>query len=524
MHLRGTRQARTGVLVLALIAALLVADAQLAGANVGRTLFAHSHSRSPRVAAAHPMIRTPTVRPGRKRPNIVFILTDDLSNNLLRYMPHVRALERRGMRFTNYTVSNSLCCPSRSSIFTGELPHNTGVRTNTFPSGGYTAFQDHGDARKTFAVRVHTAGYRTGFFGKYMNGYSPNVHPKNPPGWDAWGGVNGGGYRGYHYTMSIDGTLHHFGDKPRDYMTTVLDRLGRRFISGSVKHHRKFLLELATFAPHFPAVPAPRDEHRFTRLRAPHGVTWNDVPANAAPWLASRPGLTRKQIIRCNKSYRSRVQSVQAVDRMVGDLEGTLKRSHQLHRTVFVFSSDNGFHIGDYALTPGKLLAFDTDINVPLIVAGPRIRPGSVNRDLVQNIDIAPTFIRLAGGHFPNSQVDGHSFVPLLHGTRIPWRTLAVVEHTWPGHNDSDPDEQGIPAGDPPSYTALRGTNFTYVRYQHYAAADTQEYYNRVWDPHELDNVYRWLSKKEKRALERETASLTSCAGYDDCWAASEPK
>src|SRR5689334_22832314 len=84
-------------------------------------------------------------------PNIILVLTDDLSMNLVRYMPTLQALQHRGMTFTNYTVTNSLCCPSRASIFTGEFPHNTGVLSNTAPSGGYAAFQAHGDQTHTFA-------------------------------------------------------------------------------------------------------------------------------------------------------------------------------------------------------------------------------------------------------------------------------------------------------------------------------------------------------------------------------------
>ncbi len=528
MHLPGSRRARTGSLaIVAVTVALLGAGVLPAGAKTGSTdVYAHSHDRSPLLEAVHDRGLTGPAwvkKVSDDRPNIVFVLTDDLSQNLIRYMPHVRALQRRGMTFTNYTVSNSLCCPSRASIFTGELPHNTGVRTNTAPNGGYAAYQAHGDAAKSFAVRVRRAGYRTAFFGKYFNEYSPRLEPKNPPGWDRWGAVNGRGYSGYHYAMSLDGKIRRFGGKPRAYMTTVLDHFGQHFITSSVLNHRKFLLEVSTFAPHFPATPAPQDEDRFPDLRAPHSLKWNNVPMNAPPWLQTRHGLTADQIARCNKSFRSRVLAVQGVDRMVGHLENTLARWGELNNTMFVFSSDNGFHIGDYALTPGKLLAFDTDVNVPLIVAGPSVARGSVNNDLVQNIDFAPTFARLAGAHFPKADVDGHSFEPLLHGKNVPWRTLAVVEHTWPKHNDSDPDEQGIPAGNPPSYTAIRAQDYTYVRYQHYAAADTQEYYDRADDPQELHNIYGSLDYFTRLRLRDEVNQLTSCAGYDSCWRAGEP-
>ena len=105
------------------------------------------------------------------RPNIVFILTDDLSTNLIRFMPHVRAMERDGLTFRNYFVSDSLCCPSRASIFTGDFPHDTGVLANAGPQGGIGAFDRHGDERLSFVMALHQAGYLTAMVGKYLNRY-----------------------------------------------------------------------------------------------------------------------------------------------------------------------------------------------------------------------------------------------------------------------------------------------------------------------------------------------------------------
>ncbi|HZE18460.1 MAG TPA: sulfatase-like hydrolase/transferase, partial [Mycobacterium sp.] len=95
------------------------------------------------------------------RPNIVFVLTDDLSMNLLRFMPHVQAMQRHGLTFGNYFVSDSLCCPSRASIFSGNFPHDTGVYTNVGSNGGFDVFHLRGEERHTFAVALQRAGYRT---------------------------------------------------------------------------------------------------------------------------------------------------------------------------------------------------------------------------------------------------------------------------------------------------------------------------------------------------------------------------
>src|SRR5690242_8025536 len=111
-------------------------------------------------------------RASASRPNIVFILTDDLSNNLVPYMPHVLQLAHAGTSFSRYYVVDSLCCPSRASIFTGEYPHDDGVYTNAGADGGYNTFVRHNDPQKSFAVTLRAAGYRTAIMGKFLNGYT----------------------------------------------------------------------------------------------------------------------------------------------------------------------------------------------------------------------------------------------------------------------------------------------------------------------------------------------------------------
>src|SRR5512136_398806 len=132
------------------------------------------------------VLGAPAARPSgkgtpAKRANIVFILTDDLATNLLPYMPNVLAMEKEGTSFVNYFVTDSLCCPSRSSIFTGKLPHNTGVFTNTRPDGGYEVFVERGNEPLTFAVALQRGGYKTAMLGKYLNGYYPSQNGRETP-------------------------------------------------------------------------------------------------------------------------------------------------------------------------------------------------------------------------------------------------------------------------------------------------------------------------------------------------------
>jgi N-acetylglucosamine-6-sulfatase len=107
---------------------------------------------------------------GGRRPNIVFVLTDDLSENLVRYMPHVLQMQRSGVSFSNYFVTDSLCCPSRASILTGRYPHDTRVFDNSPPEGGYSVFRERGEEQETFALALQREGYRTALMGKYLNG------------------------------------------------------------------------------------------------------------------------------------------------------------------------------------------------------------------------------------------------------------------------------------------------------------------------------------------------------------------
>lgn len=440
------------------------------------------------------------------RTNVVFVLTDDLSMSLVQYMPNVQALAKEGTTFTGYTVTDSLCCPSRSSILTGRFPHNTGVFTNSGRDGGFHVFQEQQE-RDTFATTLRDNGYRTAMMGKYLNGYQPGEHGVRP-GWSEWD-VAGGGYHQYNYDLNENGVVKHYGKAPEDYLTTVVQGKATSFITAAAEAGEPFLLEVATFSPHGPFTPAPQDEQAFPGLKAPRGPSFDQLPAEAPPWLASREPLTAKEIATIDTSYRKRAQSVRSIDRMIGSLRQTLETTGVAGRTVVVFSSDNGFHLGEHRLAGGKQTAFDHDAHVPLVMAGPGVRKGASVGATVQNIDLRPTFEEL-GGLTPGPAVDGRSLVPLLRdGRAVGWKKVGLVEHHGPNRAADDPDRQTPAAGNPPTYAALRGPDYTYVEYE----GGAKEYYDRTTDPHELANTAAKLPAARAAELHATLEKLRACKG-----------
>jgi arylsulfatase A-like enzyme len=326
--------------------------------------------------------------------------------------------------------------------------------------------------------------------------------------------VAGNGYQEYGYALNQDGRLVAHGYQPRDYLTDVIARRGVRFIAAA--RRRPFLLELATFAPHSPFVPAPRDIGRFPRVRAPRDPSF-DVMNTAAPaWLSHYAALTRAQIALIDSDFRLRVEAVQAVDRMIGQLEDELRRRGLARDTYLVFSSDNGLHMGEHRLLPGKLTAFDTDIRVPLIVVGPGVPRGREVPALVQNTDLAPTFLGLAGQPVPPG-VEGRSLIPFLRGRHVRgWRHAVLIEHRGPDVTPSDPDLPTQGAGNPDSYEAIRTATRLYVEY----VDGEREVYDLRTDPWELDNLQAGVAAPLASVLHRTLADVASCHSGAACWRA----
>jgi arylsulfatase A-like enzyme len=448
-----------------------------------------------------------------QKPNIIFILTDDYASNLVDFMPNLKAMQGEGVTFGNYYVSNSLCCPSRSSIFTGMLPHNNGVRTNTKPNGGYEVFMQQSDDKKSFCVALQNAGYKTAMMGKFLNGYLPRKHGPLP-GWSDWF-VSGAGYRNFNYDVNRNGEVLHYGNAPGDYLTDVLSARTDSLIRAWKDH--PFFIEIASFTPHAPFIPAPRHEKLFDDAKAPRTPAFNKQADSTAPgWMRKLKPLDTNQINRIDNIFRNRLRCVQSIDEMLGNIRKTLNETGGAANTYIFFSSDNGYHLGDYSMLQGKQTPFDIDIRVPLIANGPRVAKGKLQEAIVSNIDLAPTFAALAGVQL-SGEPDGRNIEHLLlekNTEKINWRNFAIIEHSRVTYDVNDPDRQEAEDGRLPSYTAIRFHDLLYVEYEtgEICCYDTKK------DQYELQNIASALPKSLKTKLHTLLLAAKKCGGKDGCW------
>ncbi len=458
--------------------------------------------------------------PAGSKPNIVFILTDDMRADDVQYMPKLKALiADQGMTFSNFFVTDSLCCPSRSSIQRGEYVHNHQVLGNSAPTGGWQKFYALGNQNSTIGTWLQSGGYKTALMGKYLNGYPDSVAENYvPPGWDEWDSPSKGGYEEFDYTLNENGTLKQYGHNPQDYLVDVMSNKAVAFIDQNVQAKQPFFMYLATFAPHQPATPAPRYADAFPGIKAPRPPDFNQADVSTKPqFIKNLPLLTDKQIQAIDDLYRLRAQSLQAVDDMIANVVDKLKATGQLDNTYIFFTSDNGFHLGNKRMELGKQTAYETDIKVPLMVRGSGIAAGKTNDQLTMEVDFAPTFAQLAGVQPPDF-VDGRSLLTLLKGdptVHLPnWRTGALIEH-YAGSDEpfmSQFELQQTKAGGKaaiPTYQAVRTQYYTYVEY----TTGEKELYDLRTDPYELTNIYSKADPNLLKQLASMLDGLRKCSG-----------
>lgn len=450
------------VLVVAIGATIVTAQAAAAPVSPLQAGAAGAPAAAGEVSAGAPAAEA------ERRPDIVLILTDDQRLDTLWAMPTVQSeLVAKGIEFPNGYVSNPLCCPSRAAILTGRYSHGNGVYTNhpKQPYGGFPALRD----RSTVATWLHGGGYRTGLFGKYLNGYSGTYVP---PGWDKWFVTYDNGAF-YDYTASADGQLRTFGSDPADYGTDVLARRATDFIR-STDPARPMFLYFGPHAPHGPATPGPGDKKAFSDLPRWRPMSYDEANVSDKPAYIQKRDLLAETSARVVDRFRlSQYRSLLAVDRAVSEILDTLAETGRLSNALIVFTSDNGFLWGEHRWR-SKVVPYEESIRVPFVVrADSMIASPRSDDHLVLNVDLAPTFAQLAGVGAPGAE--GRSLLPLLSSPTAPWRTDFLLEHL-------ERSGRGVP-----TYCGVHSQRFVYVNY----VTGEEELYDLARDPHQLSNKAR---------------------------------
>jgi N-acetylglucosamine-6-sulfatase len=401
-----------------------------------------------------------------ERPTIVLILTDDQRADTLSRMPILQSeLVRKGMSFSRFYAVNPLCCPSRATILTGQYSHTTGVYFNEGESGGWNAFRRH--EPRTIATTLQLAGYRTGLFGKYLNGYMLKDAAEVPMGWDRWVALVHVGYFGV--PLSVDGTFVRTG--PKEYSTDVLADYAVDFIRTAPRSQPLFVL-YTPYAPHYPAVPSRQDAGRFANLEPHRPPSYNESDRSDKPrYVRQRPAMPSSQRREFDRFRIRMLETLPAVDRAIGRLLEALKDSGRLGNTLIMFASDNGYQLGEHGLL-AKNLPYEESVRIPLVARWDgHIPPGSGDDHVVANVDLAPTWADVAG--LVMAGAEGMRMTPLFSRSSIAWRQDLLIEHG------------KIKGTKIPAFCQIHGDRYSYVLY----GTGEEELYDLETDPYQLSNL-----------------------------------
>ena len=432
------------------------------------------------------------------RPNVIFVLADDLDYASAQQMPNLNSLLiEQGTSFENAFTSMSLCCPSRATILTGQYAHTNGIKGNKPPDGGFEAFRDEGLEGGTIAIQLQQEGYRTAYLGKYLNGYGTDDPTYVPPGWDEWyGKLNE--QKLYDYRVNETGEEVSYGSEEEDFYTDVLSGQATDFVRRAAPEDEPFFAYVAPTAPHGPATPAERHEEAFTDEEAPRSPSFDEEDVSDKPsWRQDAERLSEEEISEIDAYHQKRLESMLAVDEMVGSLVDELEAAGELDNTYIFFTSDNGWLAGVHRIKEGKDRVYEESAHVPLFVRGPGVPVGASVEELTLNTDFAPTFADLTGTQF--GVADGRSLAPLLRGEESGTGRSAILLEGFVGKGDR-------------VYRAVRTGTHKYVEYGN----GETELYDLEADPHELENVYETADPALVEDLKARLEALRECSG-DGC-------
>ncbi|CAJ2513380.1 Uu.00g014990.m01.CDS01 [Anthostomella pinea] len=464
------------------------------------------------------------------KPNFIFIITDDqdLHLNSLNYQPAVqRHFAQQGTFFSKHYCTIAICCPSRVSLLTGRAAHNTNVTDVSAPYGGYTKFISEGWNEKYLPVWLQDEGYNTYYTGKLMNGHSTTTY--NDPFAKGWTAndffLDPNTYIYYNVTMQKDQDVP--VTYPGEYSTDLAAERSLGFLDDAISKDAPFFIGVAPIGPHAetisgsfnPPVPAKRHKDLFPGLKVPRTENFNPDVSSGASWISQLAQQNQTVVDYNDEFYRARIQSLQAVDDLIESIISRLEKDPLVYEnTYLIYTTDNGYHIGQHRLAPGKTCPIEEDYNVPFFIRGPGIGKGKVVSLPTSHTDIVPTLFTLAG-------------IPLqaeFDGEPMPV-TAEQLQDT--GHRSEHVNLEfwgdSIPEG---GYGGSSSKNNTYksvrVIAQSYDLAYTvwcnndHEIYDMKSDPGQMNNlhgsageVYGWDIEKLTARIDGLLLTLKACKG-----------
>ncbi|MCG3160513.1 MAG: Multifunctional alkaline phosphatase superfamily protein PehA [Acidobacteria bacterium] len=456
-------------------------------------------------------------RSKQPRPNIVFILVDDLrwdevgiAGHPFIKTPNIDRIGKEGAMFRNAFMTTPLCSPSRASFLTGQYAHTHGITDNVDRSAASHRLV-------TFPLLLHQSGYETAFIGKWHMGNDD----KPRPGFDRWVSFKGQG-------AYLNPDINEDGKsvKPSGYITDILSGYAVEFIKR--RHDKPFLVYLAHKAIHPEVtqnndgsvdlskselfIPAERHKNLYASRAIPRRPSYGRAPEDK-PALQRRIGNLPPLgsiTVTSDEAILGRQRTIAAIEDGVGEILKALKETGQLDNTVIVFTSDNGYFYGEHGLSVERRLAYEESIRMPLLVRYPKfIKAGATRDEIALNIDLAPTLLELAGVAAPGA-MQGRSLVPLLEGKRTAWRNSFLIEYY---------SDKVFPRVLQMGYKAVRNGRWKYIHYLELEGMD--ELYDLKADPYEMKNLIHQPGaakalaemKREMERLLKETSANPKSEG-----------
>jgi arylsulfatase A-like enzyme len=435
------------------------------------------------------------------RPNIILVFSDDHAQRAISCYgsdliktPHLDALATRGTRFSNSFVTNSICAPSRATLMTGQYSHANGV----------PVFNEFDGSRDNFVKRLQAGGYHTGIVGKWHLGSMPT-------GFDRWAILPGQGIyfdptflvpgarieiQGHCTPVTMDLGLEFLRTRPLDqpFFLMINPKAPHRNwdpdLANKKRYAEKQFPEPATLWDDYKTRPAalPENEQRIAddlsnldlKLAVPEGLNNPELQQwrHTMPMSVNVAGknLTGEELVRWKyqRYMQDYLACVQGIDDNLGRLVEFLKANGLFDNTIIVYTSDNGWYLGEFGMYDKRFM-YEPGLRVPLIAAGPGIKVGHVAEPFVANIDLAPTFLALAGEQIPES-MQGVSLKPLLQGESPPdWRKSVYYRYYHdPGHHNTR------------AHLGVRTPTYKLI---YYWKKDAYEMYDLIADPNEQYNL-----------------------------------